>query len=672
MSLLLPGKPYPFGASLQENGVNFCVFSATAEKIELCLFDSKNNEQRLEMPARTGNLWHGFLPAAKAGQRYGYRAYGPFDPARGLRFNAKKLLIDPSARALDGSLYDDPHLNGGIHRPEPVDTAYRVPKSVVTDEQFDWGDDAPLRTPWGQTIIYEAHVRGLSMLHPEIPEDIRGTYLALAHPAMLAHFKKLGITALELLPVAQHSDEPRLQHMGLHNYWGYNLLAAWSPEPRYATHRQGSSAAKELKTAVKALHQAGIEVILDVVFNHTAELDIDGPTVSQRGLDNPSWYWLNADGTDNNVTGCGNAMRLTDNDIIGWVVSCLRDWAGHFHIDGFRFDLAPLLGRTPEFRSDSPMLQAITTDPLLSRCKLIAEPWDIGPGGYQLGNFPAPFAEWNDQWRDGLRKFWLHGTLSMGDFAGKLSASASLFRRAGRLPNATINMITAHDGFTLQDLVSFNHKHNQANGENNRDGHDDNYSQNHGAEGPEASDSVIGQRRLSQRALLATLLLSQGTPMLLAGDEFGHSQQGNNNAYCQDNRLSWLNWQQADFALTDYVSALITLRKKIPALTLNRWWEESSGDVAWLNHHGQPMTTEQWLQPGGQCLQICFSDHWLMVVNASLNDVDMTLPTGSWHAVAPFDNPLRTLADGLSWRSMAKTVCVFTRDVPITPGGIQP
>ncbi|ARU94772.1 glycogen debranching protein GlgX [Tatumella citrea] len=672
MSVLLPGKPYPFGASLQENGVNFCVFSATAEKIELCLFDSKNNEQRLEMPARTGNLWHGFLPMAKVGQRYGYRAYGTFDPARGLRFNAQKLLIDPSARALEGSLNDDPHLNGGIHHPEPVDTAYRIPKSVVTDEHFDWENDALLMTPWGQTIIYEAHVRGLSMLHPEIPEDIRGTYLALAHPAMLAHFKKLGITALELLPVAQHSDEPRLQHMGLHNYWGYNLLAAWSPEPLYATHCQGSSAAKELKTAIKALHQAGIEVILDVVFNHTAELDIDGPTLSQRGLDNPGWYWLNADGTDNNVTGCGNAMRLTDNDIIGWVLSCLRYWVEQFHIDGFRFDLAPLLGRTPEFRSDSPMLQAIISDPLLSRCKLIAEPWDIGPGGYQLGNFPAPFAEWNDQWRDGMRKFWLHGTLPVGDFAGKVSASASLFKHAGRLPNATINMITAHDGFTLQDLVSFNQKHNHANGENNRDGHDDNYSQNHGTEGPEASDSVLSQRRLSQRALLATLLLSQGTPMLLAGDEFGHSQQGNNNAYCQDNRLSWLNWQQADLALTDYVSSLITLRKKIPAITLNRWWEEGSGDVAWFNNHGQPMTTEQWLQPGLQCLQICLSGRWLMVVNASLNDVDMTLPTGSWHAVAPFDNPLRTLADGLSWRSMAKTVCVFTRDVPITPGRIQP
>ncbi len=672
MAALLPGDPFPFGASLRDDGVNFCVFSAAAEKIELCLFDEKNQEQRLDMPARTGNLWHGFLPAAKAGQRYGYRAYGPFDPARGLRFNGQKLLIDPSARALEGTVNDDPFLRGGTRQPDPVDTAYGIPKSVVTDEYFDWQTDTPPMTPWGETVIYEAHVRGLSMLHPAIPEAIRGTYAALAHPALLAHFKKLGITALELLPVAQHADEPRLQHMGLHNYWGYNLLAAWAPEPSYATHRPGISAARELKTAIKALHQAGIEVILDVVFNHTAELDIDGPTLSLRGLDNSSWYWLNADGSDNNITGCGNALRLTDTDIISWVVSCLRYWVGEFHVDGFRFDLAPLLGRMPEFRSDSPMLQAIITDPLLRRCKLIAEPWDVAQGGYQLGNFPAPFAEWNDQWRDGMRQFWLHGKLPIGDFAGNVSASAHLFRHGTRLPNATINMLTAHDGFTLQDLVSFNDKNNYANGENNRDGHNENYSQNHGIEGPDASDFVLRQRQLSQRALLATLLLSQGTPMLLAGDEFGHSQQGNNNAYCQDNQISWLNWEQADFSLTEYVSALISLRKKIPAITTNRWWESYSEDVAWFNSQGQPMTAEQWEYPGLQCLQIRLSDHWLMVVNASLNNVDMTLPTGNWYAVAPFDNPPRTLADGLIWRSMAKTVCVFTRDVQITPGRIQP
>lgn len=661
MNSLQPGKPAPFGASYDGRGINFCLFSAEAEKIELCLFDEKGNEKRLPLHARSGNLWHGYLPGGKVGQRYGYRVYGPFDPATGHRFNAHKLLIDPSARMLEGTLKDDPRLNGGIEVLDPLDSADLAPKSVVIDDHFDWQRDVSPATPWGKTVIYEAHVRGLTQLHPDIPEALRGTYAALGHPVMLAYFKKLGITALELLPVQYHADEPRLQRLGLSNYWGYNVLGPCALAPDYASGHNGTSAADEFKTAIRALHQAGIEVILDVVFNHSAELDVEGPTVSLRGLDNRAWYWLNEDGSDNNLTGCGNAMRLVDENIIAWTIESLRYWVKSFHIDGFRFDLGTLLGRTPEFHADSPLFRAIKADPLLSNCKLIAEPWDVGAGGYQVGSFPFPFAEWSDRWRDDMRKFWLHGALRLGEFATRFSASDDLFEHEGRQPYSAINMLTAHDGFTLRDLVSFNDKHNLANGENNRDGHDNNYSQNHGEEGLVASPAVAYQRRLSQRALLATLLLSQGTPMLLAGDEFGNSQQGNNNAYCQNNEISWLDWQNGDRELTDYVAAIIALRKKIPALTRDKWWQGTSEDVHWLDPWGEPMTTQGWEHGGQQCLQILLSGRWLLVVNASLHDVEMTLPEGRWQCVAPFENEQRNVRESSSWRATAKTLCVLTQ-----------
>lgn len=661
MNSLQPGKPAPFGASYDGRGINFCLFSAEAEKIELCLFDEKGNEKRLPLHARSGNLWHGYLPGGKVGQRYGYRVYGPFDPATGHRFNAHKLLIDPSARMLEGTLKDDPRLNGGIEVLDPRDSADLAPKSVVIDDHFDWQRDVSPATPWGKTVIYEAHVRGLTQLHPDIPEALRGTYAALGHPVMLAYFKKLGITALELLPVQYHADEPRLQRLGLSNYWGYNVLGPCALAPDYASGHNGISAADEFKTAIRALHQAGIEVILDVVFNHSAELDVEGPTVSLRGLDNRAWYWLNEDGSDNNLTGCGNAMRLVDENVIAWTLESLRYWVKSFHIDGFRFDLGTLLGRTPEFHADSPLFRAIKADPLLSNCKLIAEPWDVGAGGYQVGSFPFPFAEWSDRWRDDMRKFWLHGALRLGEFATRFSASDDLFEHEGRQPYSAINMLTAHDGFTLRDLVSFNDKHNLANGENNRDGHDNNYSQNHGEEGLVVSPAVAYQRRLSQRALLATLLLSQGTPMLLAGDEFGNSQQGNNNAYCQNNEISWLDWQNGDRELTDYVAAIIALRKKIPALTRDKWWQGTSEDVHWLDPWGEPMTTQGWEHGGQQCLQILLSGRWLLVVNASLHDVEMTLPEGRWQCVAPFENEQRNVRESSSWRATAKTLCVLTQ-----------
>lgn len=664
MKTLETGQPAPYGAQLQADGVNFCLFSAHAQKIELCLFDDSGSEQRLTLPGRTGNLWHGFLPGAKAGQHYGYRVYGPFEPEKGLRFNPKKLLIDPSARALEGELRDNARLIGGIDAPDEKDSAVAAPKSVVVNDAFDWGDDAPPATPWGETVIYEAHVRGLTRQHPQIPAALRGTYAGLAHPVMLEYLQHLGITAIELLPVQHHADEPRLQRLGLSNYWGYNVLAPCAVEPSYASRQKGVSALSEFKAAVKALHQVGIEVVLDVVFNHSAELDVDGPFISFRGIDNPSWYWLREDGSDDNVTGCGNALRLVDDETVEWTLDCLRYWVRECHVDGFRFDLATLLGRTPTFTADSPLFTAIRADSLLSGVKLIAEPWDIGLGGYQLGNFPPPFAEWSDVWRDDMRKFWLHGDLSLGQFAGRFAASADLFHHGERAPHASINMLTAHDGFTLRDVVSFNDKHNEANGENNSDGHNENYSQNHGEEGLNASEEVLRQRRLSQRALLATLLLSQGTPMLLAGDEHGNTQQGNNNAYCQDNALTWLDWNSGDDSLTAYVAALVRLRKKIPALTQDRWWRGEGNDVEWLDSQGQPMQAASWEHGPQQWLQIRLSGCWLVVLNASLGDVKMQLPEGRWQPVAPFNSVLfgeepQCVRDGSTWRVAAKNLCVL-------------
>lgn len=664
MKKLESGQPAPYGAQLQADGVNFCLFSAHAEKIELCLFDESGSEQRLMLPGRTGNLWHGFLPGAKAGQHYGYRVYGPFEPESGLRFNPKKLLIDPSARALEGQLRDNTRLKGGIDAPDEKDSAVAAPKSVVVDDRFDWGDDTPPATPWGETIIYEAHVRGLTRQHPHIPAALRGTYAGLAHPVMLEYLQHLGVTAIELLPVQHHADEPRLQRLGLSNYWGYNVLAPCAVEPSYASRQKGISALNEFKAAVKGFHQAGIEVILDVVFNHSAELDVDGPFISFRGLDNSSWYWLREDGSDDNVTGCGNALRLVDEETVAWTLDCLRYWVRECHVDGFRFDLATVLGRTPTFTSESPLFAAIRADSLLSNVKLIAEPWDIGPGGYQLGNFPPSFAEWSDVWRDDMRKFWLHGDVSLGQFAKRFAASADLFDHNGRAPHASINMLTAHDGFTLRDVVSFNDKHNQANGEDNRDGHNENYSQNHGEEGLNASEEVLRQRHLSQRALLATLLLSQGTPMLLAGDEHGNTQQGNNNAYCQDNALTWLDWSRVDDTLTAYVAALVALRKNIPALMQDQWWRHEGSDVEWLDAQGQPMQAASWEHGPQQWLQIRLSGRWLLVLNASLGDVDMQLPEGQWQPVSPFNSVLfgeepQCVRDGSTWRATAKTLCVL-------------
>ncbi|MDF2622249.1 MAG: glycogen debranching enzyme [Kosakonia cowanii] len=657
MISLTAGSASPLGAEVQSGGVNFSLFSAHAERVELCLFDAEGNEQRVDLPVRTGDIWHGFLPGAKAGQRYGYRVHGPWQPAQGHRFNPAKLLLDPCARRVEGEAVDSPLFHAGFDQPDPHDSAPLGLRSVVVNDAFDWEADKAPRTPWGNSVIYEAHVKGLTWLHPDIPQEIRGTYKALAHPVMIAWFKQLGITALELLPIAHFAHEQRLQRLGLSNYWGYNPLALFALHPAYA--HDPEQAINEFRAAVKALHAAGIEVILDIVLNHSAETDLAGPTFSQRGIDNRSYYWIREDGDYHNWTGCGNTLNLSQPGVVEYAHACLRYWVETFHIDGFRFDLAPVMGRTPEFNPQAPLFAAIQNDPLLRDLKLIAEPWDIGEGGYQVGNFPAPFAEWNDHFRDAARRFWLTESLPMGAFAGRFAASSDLFKRNGRLPSATVNLVTAHDGFTLRDCVSFNHKHNQANGEDNRDGTNDNHSFNHGVEGLDASADVMARRRASQHALLATLLLSQGTPMLLAGDEMGHSQHGNNNAYCQDNVLTWLDWRQADQGLIDFTAALIKARSHIAALTDDAWWEEGDGNVAWLNQHGRPLTPQEW-QEGAPRLQILLSNNYLLVMNATSELAEIALPTGDWHALSPFageENPVVITV----WQAPKHGVCLFQR-----------
>lgn len=662
MTQLQPGEPAPLGARVDKQGVNFALYSAHAERVELCLFDTHQKERRYTLPTRTGDIWHGYLPltvdpAARAGLRYAFRVHGPFAPQQGHRFNPDKLVLDPCARQMDGWVLDDDSLQGGIDERNTLDSAPVMPKCVVVDETYDWEDDAHPATPWGQTVIYEAHVRGLTQRHPDIPAALRGSYSALAHPVMTNYLKTLGVTAIELLPVQQHADEPRLQKLGLRNYWGYNVLLPFAVESSLATR---DDALNEFRDMVKALHRAGIEVILDVVFNHTAELDVEGPTFSLRGIDNLSYYWLTEQGEYHNWTGCGNALRLNHPAVIDWVTQCLVFWREACHIDGFRFDLATVLGRTPEFAPAAPLLTAIRRDQRLEGVKLIAEPWDIGNGGYQLGNFPPPFAEWSDRFRDDMRRFWLCGDISLGDFARRFAASSDIFQHDGRLPHASVNKITSHDGFTLCDLVSFNRKHNHGNGEENRDGTDSNFSNNHGVEGPEADHATLLRRRHSQQALLTTLLLSQGTPMLLAGDEHGHSQYGNNNAYCQDNDLAWLQWKEADQTLFAFTAGLIRLRRAIPALQQDTWWQEEDGSVQWLDSAGQPLTAESWGQ-GERRLQIVLSSDWLLLINASASSCEMSLPAGKWQISPPFEaEDEYALLDGV-WRGNAQSVCVCVR-----------
>ena len=646
---LRPGRCWPLGASVVDGGVNFVVASGHAQAIELCLFDDdgRTERARLALPGRSGDLWHGFLPGAGAGLVYGLRAYGPWRPDRGLRFNPNKLLLDPWAREIVGRFEWGPqhlgHEAGHPDHPDARDNAAAALKARVVDDHLDWQGDAPLHRPLADSVLYEVHVRSFSRLLPGVPEAERGTYLGLASDAGIAHLQRLGITAVSLLPVHQHLDEQRLVAMGLVNHWGYNTLGFFCPSPRYATRPDGAVARAEFRTMVRRLHAAGIEVLLDVVFNHTAESDEHGPTLSWRGLDNPGWYRLPADRRSayENWSGCGNTLDINRPRGLQLVMDSLRHWVQAFHVDGFRFDLAPTLARGERaFEPQGAFFKAVQQDPVLAGCKLVAEPWDLGPDGYQLGGFPAGWLEWNDRFRDTVRAFWLGGDCPRGEFARRLAGSSDRFQAAGRSPLASVNYVVSHDGFTLRDLVSYDLRHNEANLEGNRDGHGHNLSWNCGWEGPTDDPEVLARRAPLQRALLATVLLSQGTPMLAAGDEIGHTQGGNNNPYCQDNTITWLDWARADEALLAYVAHLVALRRRWLPLA-DRWYTglpdaHGRADLSWWRHGGQPLLAEDWNDRSSRVLGAHVGapgrggGPLLLLFNARDTGLDFHLPAGRW------------------------------------------
>ena len=659
-----PGKPCPLGATWNGAGVNFSIFSEHAEKVELCLFDAPDATReagRIPLPERTGFVWHGFLPDVRPGQLYGYRVSGPYDPASGHRFNPAKVVLDPHAKRIGRTLRWHDTLYGypvdqaeGDLTPDPRDSAPFAPLAAVLDPGFEWGGDEHPRTPWHETVIYEVHVKGFTARHPDVPAHLRGTCLGLASDAALRHFADLGITAVELLPVHQAASERRLVRAGLTNYWGYNTLAYFAPDVRFTTSPERG--VDEFKTMVRRLHAAGIEVILDVVYNHTAEGGRAGPTLSLRGIDNRSYYRLRPDDPAEHVdfTGCGNTLDVAHPRVLQLVLDSLRYWVLEMHVDGFRFDLAGALARggrgASEFDRGGAFFRAVQQDPVLSRCKLIAEPWDLGPGGYRAGNFPAPWTEWNDRYRDTVRRFWRGDAGQVPELATRLAGSSDLYERGGRPPSAGIDFVTAHDGFTLDDLVSYETKRNEANREANRDGTHDNLSWNCGAEGAASDTGIRTLRARQKRNFLATLLLSQGVPMICGGDELGRSQRGNNNAYCQDNETSWFDWDLSpeDKELLAFVRRLIRFRRDHPVLRRRRFLRGTStgsggtGDVAWFGRNGREMTDETWQLAALKCLGMRLAgdapdetdergrrfvdDTLLILFNANDREAPFTLP----------------------------------------------
>ncbi|WP_252273355.1 glycogen debranching protein GlgX [Pseudomonas subflava] len=655
-SRIAEGHPFPLGATWDGLGVNFALFSAHATKVELCLFDEKGETEleRIELPEYTDEIWHGYLPDAHPGQVYGYRVHGPYEPEAGHRFNPNKLLIDPYAKQLVGRLkwsealfgYTIGHPDGDLSFDER-DSAPFVPKCKVLDPAFTWGEQTPIRVPWDSTILYETHLRGISMLHPAVPEHLRGTCAGLMNPELLRHIRSLGVSSIELLPIHAFVNDQHLLEKGMNNYWGYNSIGFFAPHPAYLA----SGKVSEFKEMVAHLHDAGLELILDVVYNHTAEGNERGPTLCMRGIDNASYYRLMPDDRRYyiNDSGTGNTLDLSHPCVLQMVTDSLRYWATEMRVDGFRFDLATILGRyATGFEERHSFLVACRQDPVLSKVKLIAEPWDCGPGGYQVGGFPPGWAEWNDKFRDNVRAFWRGDEGELAELASRLTASGDLYNQRGRRPFSSVNFITAHDGFTLRDLVSYNHKHNEDNDEDNRDGTDNNISWNHGCEGP-TDDPEIRELRLRQmRNMLATLLFAQGTPMLLAGDEFGRTQHGNNNAYCQDTELSWVNWDidEEGRGLIEFTRRVIALRRAYPILRRGRFlvghYNEELGvkDVTWLNPDGSEMGEENWHDPGSRCMGMLMDGRaqptgirrrgeqatLLLVLNAHHEDLEFLLP----------------------------------------------
>ncbi len=651
------GHAHPRGATPTEHGVNFALFSAHATRVEVCLFDEAGTREiaRVTLPEYTDEVWHGFIPGLKPGTRYGYRVHGPYEPERGHRFNPNKLLLDPYAKAHVGELKWGPELFGYTlgHADADLsfdkrDSAKSIPKCVVVDSHFKWRQPRNVRVPWDHTVFYETHVRGFTKRHPAVPEHMRGTFAGLAHDEVLRHIRELGVTSVELLPVQMFLNQSFLLEKGLTNFWGYDTIAFFALDPRY----QSDSSVDEFKNMVDRFHENGLEIILDVVYNHTPEGNELGPTISFKGIDNASYYRLMPDQPRYyiNDTGTGNTVNLSHPRVLQMVTDSLRYWVTEMHVDGFRFDLATILAREHYgFDEGGGFLDSCRQDPVLSSVKLIAEPWDCGPGGYQVSSFPPGWAEWNDRFRDTVRAFWKGDEGLVAALAGCLTASGDQFNHRGRRPWASINFLTAHDGFTLADLVSYNDKHNEANGEDGRDGHSDNLSWNCGAEGPTDDPEVLALRRRQQRNLLATLLLSQGTPMLLAGDEFGRSQQGNNNAYCQDTEISWVDWEAIDEhgeALNQFTRRLLFLRKSLPVFRRNRFLTGTDvdglgyKDVTWLSPDGSEMSDEQWSDGHTRCFGMLLDGRArvsaiprpgtdasvLLIFNAWHEDVDFKLP----------------------------------------------
>jgi len=706
-----PGRAYPLGATFDGSGTNFALFSEVAEQVHLCLFDADGAETSVELTEVDAYVWHGYLPQVQPGQRYGFRVTGPWAPEQGLRCNPTKLLLDPYAKATAGDIDWNQSLFGYTFGAEDErnddDSGPHMTKGVVINPFFDWDGDRRLDVPYNESVIYEAHVKGMTQLHADVPEALRGTYAGLAHPAVIEHLRRLGITAIELMPVHQFIQDSTLLEKGLRNYWGYNTLGFFAPHASYAANAGVSTSGavpgqqvQEFKSMVKALHRAGIEVILDVVYNHTAEGNHLGPTLSMKGIDNPAYYRLVEDDLRYymDYTGTGNSLNVRHPHSLQLIMDSLRYWVTEMHVDGFRFDLASTLAR--EFYDVDRLatfFELVQQDPVVSQVKLIAEPWDIGPGGYQVGGFPPQWTEWNGAYRDTVRDFW-RGEPSLGEFASRVAGSADLYEHTGRRPVASINFVTAHDGFTLRDLVSYNEKHNEANGEDNKDGESHNRSFNHGVEGPTDDPEILALRSRAQRNFLATLLLSQGTPMLLHGDELGRTQQGNNNTYAQDNELSWVHWDEVDEPLVEFTSALIELRRQHPTFRRRRFFTgntvrtgpagaERLNDIVWLHLDGRPMEDADW-SSGAKAIGMYLNghgiagsdarggtitdDHFLLYFNAD-GEATITLPPAeyadSWDVcidTGGTPDAVGTLAAGAQVPLRNSSVLVLRESVPPT------
>ena len=658
-----PGRPYPLGATYDGSGTNFALFSGVAERVELCLFDEAGNETRVDLPEVDAFVWHGYVPALQPGTRYGYRVHGPYDPAQGHRCDPSKLLLDPYAKAIDGQIDNDPSLYsytfGAENERNTEDSAGHTMTSVVVNPYFDWGHDRPPQHEYHDSVIYEAHVKGLTQLHPAVPEEMRGTYSALAHPAVIEHLTNLGVTAVELMPVHQFVNDPSLQDRGLSNYWGYNTIGFFAPHNAYAAFGSTGQQVQEFKAMVKALHAADIEVILDVVYNHTAEGNHLGPTLSFRGIDNASYYRLVDEDQAHyfDTTGTGNSLLMRSPHVLQLIMDSLRYWVQDMHVDGFRFDLAATLARQfHEVDRLSAFFDIVQQDPIISQVKLIAEPWDLGDGGYQVGGFPPLWSEWNGQYRDTVRDFWRGEPSTLAEFASRLSGSSDLYEHTGRRPIASVNFVTAHDGFTLADLTAYNEKHNEANGEDNRDGESHNRSWNCGVEGPTDDPEILDLRGRQRRNFLTTLLLSQGVPMILHGDEMGRTQQGNNNVYCQDDELSWQNWDldEHDTELLEYARKVVHLRKDHPVFRRRRFFagaperggESDLRDIAWLSPAGTHMSDAQWQEEFARAVMVFLNgdaiaepdlrgeeivdDSFLVLFNAQPEPASFTLPDAEY------------------------------------------